>query len=152
MIKSIMSKEPSIISAITHIQGSTTLRDDFEESTDFMLLTAPNNGNAPDREQRISSVGSGRGNQSKKFGRGPETGVELRYHNRKEYNKLSSEEQKELAEWRESNKNKENTSSSKISALEQTVLDLEAKISALTSNPPVRDPLNNPLCQRGLNK
>ncbi len=41
LIKSIQSKDPSIVSAITHIQGNALQRDDFELAADFLLLTAP---------------------------------------------------------------------------------------------------------------
>ena len=43
LLKSITTKEPSIIAAITHIQGTPNLRGDFEAAADFLLLTAPNN-------------------------------------------------------------------------------------------------------------
>ena len=91
LMKSITSKDPSIVAAITHIHGSTTLRNNFEDAADFILLTAPNNGNAPERSQRISAVNTGK----KNCGRGDRTGVELRYHSKKEYNKLTREEKKE---------------------------------------------------------
>ena len=151
-IKSITSKEPAIISAITHIHGDNNLRNDFESAVDFMLLTAPNNGAAPDRTQRISAAKTDR--EKKKHGRGDKTGVELRYHTRKEYNKLSADEKKELSEWRKNKKEKEEGDSNIISSLQQTVKALEARIAALTSERVGQsevekiDPLSNPLNQR----
>ena len=152
LMKSITSKEPAIIAAMTHIHGNNAMRNDFEAAADFILLTAPNNGGAPDKAHRISAAKTER--NKKKCGRGEETGVELRYHTRKEYNKLSADEKKELAEWRKS-KNEEDDKSDDsriIAALQQTVKDLEAKISALTTakenDKPSKDPLTNPLTQR----
>ena len=40
MIKSITSRDPAIVSAITHIQGSEEQRNNFEKAADFLLLTA----------------------------------------------------------------------------------------------------------------
>ena len=159
-IKSIVTKDPNIVAALTHIQGTPAQRDDFETAVDFLLLTAPNNGNSGGNSHRISATRNNR-QKEKNAGVGPETGVELRYHNKREYSKLSTEQKKELAEWRKRQKakedeNKENNDLNvqKISTLENTVAILQAKIAALTSersesDKKVRnDPLQNPLTQR----
>ena len=157
LMKSLTSRDANIVAAVTHIHGSTALRDNFEDAADFILLTAPNNGNAPDRSQRVSAVGS-RKSSDKSAGKGPKTGVELRYHSKKEYRKLSREEKKELGEYRSSRNENSDESNSKIAALEQVVKKLEATISSLSSRPPTshsgesssgpNDPLTNPLSQR----
>ena len=159
-IKSIVTKDPNIVAALTHIQGTPAQRDDFETAVDFLLLTAPNHGNSNSNNHRISATRNGK-SKGDKHGVGPETGVELRYHNKREYNKLSSEQKKELAEWRknkrareESNKENEDIQAQKISLLETTVATLEAQIAKLTSTKdkdsnPTKDPLTNPLTQRG---
>ena len=155
LIKSITSRDPSIVSAITHIQGNQQQRNDFEAAADFLLLTAPK-----PKEQtpghRISAVKS---NQSKRKTIG-DTGVEFRYYSSHEYNKLSKAQKKELGAWR---KDKDNFKlpSQKVSALEQQIAQMKkeseamrATIAALTTqkeshqNTQVRQPLTNPLTQR----
>ena len=162
LIKSITSKEPAIVSAITHIQGSDTQRDDFELAAEFLLLMAPAQTNA-NQSHRISSV---KNDKSKGKGKtGKDTGVELRYYTKREYSKLSHDERKELAELRRannSNDSKNNASTKKtISALEQQVKDLEERLVAAintqsstddtstdTDDRSERAPLTNPLNQR----
>ena len=41
LIKCILSCDPSIVSAITYIQGNQHQQNDFEAAADFLLLTAP---------------------------------------------------------------------------------------------------------------
>ena len=41
LIKSITNRDPSIMSAITHIQDNQHQRNNFEAAADFLLLTAP---------------------------------------------------------------------------------------------------------------
>ena len=41
LIKNITNRDPSILSAITHIQGNQHQRNNFEAAADFLLLTAP---------------------------------------------------------------------------------------------------------------
>jgi ribosomal protein L29 len=160
LIKSITTKDPSILAAITHIQGSDVQRNDFEAAADFLLLTAPNNGNAPERVQRIAAVRDNRNKDKKKYGTG-DSGVELRYHSQKEYQKLNREQKKDLSAWRRNNQSKASDESSKISSLEQSIATLQATISALTSSTSAStdstssstsaNPLTNPLSQRPLN-
>ena len=155
LMKSIISREPAIVSAITHIQGSQLQRNDFEAAADFLLLTAPKpKEHAP--RHCISAINT---NKPKRKGFG-DTGFELRYHSKYEYNKLSKAQKKELSAWR---KDKENfqPSSQKVSALEQQLIDMRketqamrATIAALSprnepqENNQTRQPLTNPLTQR----
>ena len=173
LLKSITSKDGAILAAITHIQGTPLMRDNFEQAADFLLLTAP----APKeimKRYRISALASsnddegedaphnGSGKNKKNGGIG-KSGVELRYHTRKEYGKLNGRQRSELHEWRKSNKSGSNIAKKKeedanlarISSLETQLKDLldannemKSKISALTSNQSGRDPLSNPLNQR----
>ena len=74
LIKGITSKDPAIVSAITHIQGNHELRRDFEKAADFLLLTAPStttNGSV----HRISATRTG----NEKDG----DGIEDRYYSKK---------------------------------------------------------------------
>ena len=41
LLKSIISTDGAILAAITPIQGISTMRDNFEQAADFLLLTAP---------------------------------------------------------------------------------------------------------------
>ena len=92
-----MSKDPAIVSAITHIEGNANQRNDFELAADFLLLRVPLNSNN-DNTHRINSIhnkGKKKGSGNHKVGE--KTGVELRYYTMKEYNKLSHEEMKSFA-------------------------------------------------------
>ena len=55
LLKSITSKDGSILAATTHIQGTSTMREDFEAAADFLLLTAPTPKEI-ERSYRISAV------------------------------------------------------------------------------------------------
>ena len=164
LIKSITSRDPAIVSALIHIQGSPTLREDFEEAADFLLLTAPSN-TSNNNNHRMSAVRGDGGDNGNSNGvkKSPNTGVELRYYTKKEYSKLSHEQRKELAPLREnkgSDNDKDNNAMS-VSALKQQfqddIKDLEARLIAAisTANEPsnnassTRQPLQNPLNQRG---
>ena len=111
LMKSIIIREPGIVSAITHIQGSQLQRNDFEAAADFLLLIAPKpKEHAPGH--RISAINTNKPKR-KDFG---DTGVELRYHSKYEYNKLSKAQKKELSAWRNDKENFQ-PSSQKVSAL-----------------------------------
>ena len=156
LLKSLTTEGPSIISAMTHIQGDTNQRNDFESAADFLLLTAPST-NSQGTNHRISA--ERRGGKFKSKGTG-ETSVKFRYYTGNEYKSLTKAQKRELSEWRESNKsnnpNETKNESSRNSVLESTLLELKKsndeirnKISSLTSNHiPARHPLQNPLTQR----
>ena len=55
LLKSITSKDPMIVSAITHIEGHNNQRDNFKQPADFLLLCAPSTSNN-DNNQRISAM------------------------------------------------------------------------------------------------
>ena len=152
LIKSITSKDPAIVSAITHIQGSTEQRNDFETAAEFLLLTAPSSSNASN-VHRISAVNKA-SNGGKK---GPQTGVELRYYTKKEYSRLSTAEKKELQQLRKSaKKSNDEAGNTVVAALQQQVKELEDRlIAAIKTSQPKREPmeekrspLSNPLNQR----
>ena len=157
LLKSITSKEASVVSAITHIQGNTTQRNDFETAADFLLLTSPSSATSINN-QRISVSKTSNSNPNLK--KGPVTGVELRYYTKKEYGKLSHAQRKELAELREGNKNTNVNVSSIKQELKDEIRELENRLIAAiatarkienTSTPKdviPRDPLKNPLNQR----
>ena len=94
LIKSIQSKDPAIVSALTHIQGSTTQRDDFELAADFLLLTAPKHKELADGSQHISAVKSSSNRHGTNQGK---TGIELRYYTKEEYKGLNRAQKMELS-------------------------------------------------------
>ena len=155
LIKSIVNRDPSIVSAVTHIQGNTEQRNDFELAADFLLLTAPKLKENP-QNHRISAI---KAQKNQKHGLG-KSGVEFRYHSRQEYHKLNKAQKKELSEWRKGkDRSKDNTPTShQVSVLQQQVTEMReqaeimrATIASLTtrdaSDAP-RQPLTNPLNQR----
>ena len=164
LIKSITSKDGAILAAITNIHGDRVKRNDFEEAADFLLLTAPD-AKEIERSYRISALGltskggnDNKGNDAKNgFGR---TGVELRYYKKHEYDKLRSDQKKELREWRASNgTGGKGGGKSRISALEAQLQEMieqnklmQAKISSISttkaSEREMPNPLLNPLNQR----
>ena len=115
LLKSLQTNEPAIISGVTTVRGSTDpdtgLYTDFERAADFILRIAPKS-KSNTKEHNISGVQQDFDNVEKAISKGPKTGVELRYHTRKEFKELSKEEKDELMELRgsvkESNKRKGN--------------------------------------------
>lgn len=156
LIKSILNRDPSIVSAITHIQGNHGQRNDFELAADFLLLTAPKMKENT-QTHRISAIKSNKGQKPKSgFGK---SGVEFRYHARNEYNKLNKAQKKDLSEWRKSKENKENEPAPHhISALQQQLVEMKeqaqimqatiASLSTQNGQNNARPPLSNPLTQR----
>ena len=159
LLKSITSKDGSILAAVTHIQGTSEMREDFESAADFLLLTAPTPREI-ERSYRISAVNlgsSGGSNHNSKKNKGiGKSGVEFRYHSKDEYARLNKDQKKELHEWRHSNKkeSKSNASmdESRISSLEMQVEELlktndamKAKISSITISENKGEPKPNPL-------
>ena len=163
LMKSITSKDASVVAAITHIQGTDLMRNNFENAADFLLLTAPT---AKELQSglRVSALetGSGKGKEKGKGkGKGDpsvgKTGVEFRYYKKREYGELQDDQKKELIEWRQSKKNKtKDEATLKISALETQMKEilsankkLQETISALSTKPKPIDPLKNTINQRG---
>ena len=155
LLKSITTKDPSIVSAVTHIMGNTTQRNDFEQAADFLLLTAPSNNNVVN-VQRISAINSQKEKTNAK--KGSKTGIELRYYTKKEYSNLSHDQRKELAELRNKKKNGMNISAvtqelrEEMKTLEDRLIaaintsQVKQQVMTTNNNPP---PLQNPLSQRG---
>ena len=144
--KNLQSKDPSIVSAITHIQGNPEQMDNFETAADFLLLTAPKFKDMTEGGHQISSICSKGGKRKENTGK---SGVEFRYYAKNEYRKLSKDQKNELSEWR----NKDKTSNQKVSVLEQQLKDmgdetesLQATIASInTSAQEARAPLTNTL-------
>lgn len=169
LLKSLTSTNGTVLAAITNIHGDTNRRGDFENAADFLLLTTEmqkgsNNAGGGGGRQRISAIKQGGG--SKPNVCKGKTGVELRYHKRHEYRKLNEEQKEELSQWRDEKRNKNKDGGSKdtddmkqqVAALQQSMQTLAQTIASLstqqTAVPPqqvsaIRNPLQNPLSQRG---
>ncbi len=152
LLKGLQSKDPSIVSTITHIQGNPDQRDNFENATDFLLLTTPEFKDLTEGGQRINSLCSK--NDTKKKPNSGKSGVEFRYYAKNEYRKLSKAQKKELSEWRDHEK----TSNQKVALLEQQLQEMRdkteslratiASINVAPSSGETRAPLVNPLTRR----
>ena len=154
LIKSIQSKDPAIISALTHIQGNAAQRDDFELAADFLLLTAPKHKELTEGSQRISAVKSSSNNHKKNVGK---TSIELQYYTKEEYRKVTKAQKTELQEWCKKSKAND-PNAQKVAALEQQLKEMREQTEALRSTiaslstsetrDQPRGPLTNPLTQR----
>ena len=92
----------------------TGMRNDFESAVTFLLPVDPvakkrKGSNSEGNYAEISSASGGNQSGTKKST--GKSGVELRYHKKEEYRKLSSEQKDELREWR-SKHGKDNKSKS----------------------------------------
>ena len=166
LLKSITSKDATILSAITTIKSNTTMKGNFEEAADFLLLTAPHPKEI-ETSYRISAINM-HNDSDKKGGKPKEkgkTGVELRYYKQHEYARLNDAQKRELQDWR---KEKKASKKARISAvgtkseeeakfgrLEEMIKELtnqnknlQERVSALSTKPSA-GPLKNPLNQRG---
>eukprot|EP00957_Ditylum_brightwellii_P045140 3422718-Ditylum_brightwellii.AAC.1 len=88
-------------------QGVDRMRLDFEKAVAHLLPYCPVAKRKTDignkcRATDISEVSADVAAFGSKSGRGPKTGVHLRYHKFSEFKKLTPEELKELNEWRNS--------------------------------------------------
>ena len=79
----------------TNAQGT---RDDFEQSVAILLPVDPFT-KAPANKAKVSFDVSSTG--ATKFGRGTSTGVDLRWHKREEFSKLTSAAKNELRAWQQ---------------------------------------------------
>ena len=98
ILESISSQDNSLQAAMGNIRADTNgLRSDFEGATSHLIEVDPYNRSikpTKDRNPKISGTAlGGRGN----------TGVDLRWHTRKEFRELASEQKDELTEWQTSN-------------------------------------------------
>ena len=90
LLSSIQTNDPTIWSAKTTIQADAIKKNNFEEATEFIIITAPKD-TVQKRPHNISGLGSKR-NRSYKKGNirtGPKTGVELRFYKKDEWRNLS---------------------------------------------------------------
>lgn len=151
LLNSIQTNDPGLVSAKTTIRSSKDpnngLYTDFERAADFILQVAPK-GRQGSRDHNISGVQQDFDDVEKPLSCGPKTGVELRYHSRKEFKALSNEERNELLELRPPKKNNTNNKRNKSrnedslnnalrnakKRFKKHTKKLESRIAALESN------------------
>jgi hypothetical protein len=154
LLESIQNNDPGLQAAMANVRsskGAGGMRSDFEQMVAQILPYCPvakkrttGSKRGPGKISELDAAKSeGTGNVSSfgaKSGRGPKTGVHLRYHKHAEYQKLSEDEQTELREWRstksgKSNSSKEKSANKKVKFNEKSisaVIDkkIEAKLKA----------------------
>ena len=125
LLTSIQCSDPKLQASMANVDGDTGVggkRSDFEAAASFLLPKDPvaarlregqkhPNATVSDTtadDAQVSAFGS-------KPGKGPKTGVHLRFYTRSEYNKLKDDEKQELMEWREAQRAKGVTFSSRES-------------------------------------
>ena len=100
LIDNITNPDPDLRAALGNIRLNTqNMRDDFEAAVTYLLPVCPYNKN-----KATSSKGNNKAHVSDVTLKGKhnsETGVDLRWHTKKEYAQLSSEQKKELYEWQQ---------------------------------------------------
>lgn len=120
LLESIQNNDPGLQAAMANVRtskGADGMRSNFESTIAHILPYCPvakkRNSGSKRGPGEISEVtaeekfeGSNISSFGAKTGRGPATGVHLRYHKHSEYVKLSKAEQKELHEWRASDAGK----------------------------------------------
>ena len=91
LLKSIESNDTTIIAAITAIKADSTKLTDFDEASNFLVTTLPPPKNFETGFHNVSTFTTNTGR----------IGVELRYHKRDSFERLSAEQKQELQSWRE---------------------------------------------------
>ncbi len=161
LLKSIQTNDPTILAGMTTVKASadpdTGLYSDFERAADFILRVAPKNKQSS-KDHNISSVQQDFDDIDKVVSKGPKTGVELRYHTRKEFMKLNQEEKEELLALRKNGKDnnpqqqgskrKSNKAKNQSKRVKKYVKKLEARIAALESSTN-EEPLNGQVNEQG---
>ena len=173
LLQSIESNDPTICSAKTTIKADNNMRNDFETAADFLIITAPvNKSNHNNNNYSVSAINSsnnnngrnrnGRNTNNKRFRRGkvdtgPKTGVELRYHQRGEWNRLTQAQRDECIEVRQKRKtegklsNNSEEPKSKIAALETQIKQMQEHLVSVMSSSSVNPTLPPGLTPRSNN-
>ena len=97
LLESITSQDPSLQAAMGNVRANTNnLRSDFEATANHLIEVDPyrrSTTRGPQSQNKVANVSSvtfaGRGN----------SGVDLRWHTRKEFKALTSEQKDELCQW-----------------------------------------------------
>ena len=113
LLDAIETSDPRLQAAMESVRsdtGPTGMSSDFEAAVAHLLPSCPVARKKAANKRpsnQISSVETENGDSKAvvgafggKVGKGSKTGVQLRYHTKKEYSTLSQEEKEELSEWR----------------------------------------------------
>lgn len=113
LLSAIENSDPELQAAMAMIRADPEgMRTDFEAAVAHLLPRCPvARRKAANRRPSAMVAAIGQGDDEPpaatvaafggKVGKGPKTGVQLRYHTKAEYSKLSKDERTELHEWRE---------------------------------------------------
>jgi len=151
LLQSIETSDPTICAAKTTIKADANMKNDFELAADFLIVTAPatkmNNNpnhnvsstNTWNRNASTKSSNNRKGPKRGKVDVGPKTGVELRFYQRGEWNRLSQAQRDECISIRQKRKSDNNDNSdepkAKIAALETQIKEMkEHLVSVMNSS------------------
>ena len=101
LVDSIENSDAALHAAITNIRQITNGRDNFEKVTAMLQPVDPyvkNNANKRSVSFQISTIW-----KASSFGRGKQTGVDLRWYQADAYAKLKPAEKRELNAWQRTN-------------------------------------------------
>ena len=175
LLQSIETSDPTICSAKTTIKADAIMKNDFETAAYFLIVTAPtpkqqnnnqnhnvsainssrNNNNGRNKNSNKNS--NKRGSKKGKVDIGPKTGVELRFYQRGEWNRLSQAQRDECIEIRQKRKAENNSNDEpqfKIAALETQIKEMREHLisvmsSSSTDNAPPLPPRPSNTSQNG---
>lgn len=163
LLQSIESNDPTICSAKTTIRADNNMRNDFENAADFLIITAPAlKSNDNNNNHNVSAINSSNNNNGRnrngrntnnkrsrrgKVDTGPKTGVELRYYQRGEWNRLTQAQRDECIEIRRKRKaegklnNNSDEPKNKIAALETQIKQMQEHLISVMSSSSVNPTL-----------
>ena len=154
LLQSIETNDPTICAAKTTIKADANMKNDFELAADFLIVTAPTTKFNNNQNHNVSATNSFNRNKSNnrsnktnrrnnsqrgKVDVGPKTGVELRFFNRGEWNRLTQAQRDECIEIRQKrkgdSKNNDDQPQTKIAALETQIKEMkEHLVSVMNSS------------------
>ena len=111
LLEGIENADPTLQAALALVrcdEGADGKVNDFEATAAFILPSDPTSSQKRGKKRgaNVSSFDANASSSSMKFAKGPDTGVELRFHESAEYHNLTSEQQDELRAWRLTSKSK----------------------------------------------
>ena len=131
LIDNIQNNDPDLRAALASIRINTNnMREDFEAAVTFLLPVCPY---AKHRSSNSEKRGAHIGDATLKGKKHSQTGVDLRWHNKVEYAKLSKEQRTELYNWQQTKDGKDKVGKDRkgIQGNSTTKKQLQAKINAL---------------------
>ena len=129
LLDNIVNNDPDLRAALASIRVNTdNMRDDFESAVAFMLPVCP-------YTKHKQSQGRGRRaeiSDTQLLGKGSSaTGVDLRWHTKEEYSKLSKAQRQELYQWQQSKDGKEAKEKALKNSKKPTRKQLQAQLNSI---------------------